>query len=94
MILLILMYTAFAVFCQYLHKLFKRPYQQRWDYLVTQYVAEKIKNSGKYFMYHNHAHEFRKYNGKIYLNAATANESDLFHEIAHIFLGILKVKTK
>ena len=35
-----------AVFCQYLHKLFKRPYQQRCDYLVTQYVAEKIKNYG------------------------------------------------
>lgn len=32
------------VFCQHLYKLFKRPYQQRCDYLVTQYVAEKIKN--------------------------------------------------
>lgn len=34
------------VFCQHLYKLFKRPYQQRCDYLVTQYVAEKIKNRG------------------------------------------------
>lgn len=28
-------------------------------------VAEKIKNGGKYFMYHNHAHEFAKVDGKL-----------------------------
>ena len=28
-------------------------------------IAEKIKESGKYFMYHNHAHEFMKYENKL-----------------------------
>lgn len=32
--------------CLYLHELFKRPYQYKFDYLVTQYIAEKIKNNG------------------------------------------------
>lgn len=31
------------------------------------------------------------YNGKIYLNTSVANASDLFHELAHIVLGSLKV---
>ena len=30
-------------------------------------VIETLSENGKYFMYHNHAHEFKKYNGKIYL---------------------------
>jgi len=28
-------------------------------------IAEKIKKCGKYFMYHNHAHEFSKENGRL-----------------------------
>lgn len=28
-------------------------------------VAKKLKESGKYFMYHNHAHEFQKENGRL-----------------------------
>ena len=28
-------------------------------------VAQKLHDCGKYFMYHNHAHEFRKENGKL-----------------------------
>lgn len=28
-------------------------------------VAKKLKAAGKYFMYHNHAHEFRKENGRL-----------------------------
>ncbi|MBR2500732.1 MAG: RES family NAD+ phosphorylase [Clostridia bacterium] len=32
--------------CQFLFNLFKRPYQYRDDYLITQYISEKIKNHG------------------------------------------------
>lgn len=32
------------------------------------------------------------YNGEIYINTSNANAQDLFHELSHIFLGILKVK--
>lgn len=32
------------------------------------------------------------FNGNIYINGSTADTSDLFHEMAHIFLGVLKVK--
>lgn len=32
------------------------------------------------------------YDGKIYINQATATEQDLYHEIAHLCMGILKVK--
>lgn len=32
------------------------------------------------------------YNGNIYINSSNANLSDLFHEMSHIFLGLLKVK--
>lgn len=32
------------------------------------------------------------YNGDIYINSSNANLSDLFHEMSHIFLGLLKVK--
>lgn len=32
------------------------------------------------------------YNGQIYINSSNANLSDLFHEISHIFLGMLKIK--
>ena len=32
------------------------------------------------------------YNGQIYINSSNANVSDVFHEMAHIFLGVLKVK--
>lgn len=31
------------------------------------------------------------HNGKIYLNRATAHNSDLYHEVAHIMMGILRV---
>lgn len=31
-------------------------------------------------------------NGDIYINSSNANISDLFHELSHIFLGILKAK--
>jgi sugar phosphate isomerase/epimerase len=30
-------------------------------------IAKKIADSGKYFMYHNHAHEFKKRDGKVIL---------------------------
>lgn len=30
------------------------------------------------------------YNGEIYINTSNANAQDLFHELSHIFLGILK----
>ena len=32
------------------------------------------------------------YDGNIYINGSNANLSDLFHEMSHIFLGLLKVK--
>lgn len=32
------------------------------------------------------------YNGQIYINSSNANVSDVFHEMAHIFLGVLKAK--
>jgi hypothetical protein len=32
------------------------------------------------------------YNGEIYINTSNANAQDLFHELSHIFLGVLKVK--
>lgn len=32
------------------------------------------------------------YNGEIYINSSNANLSDIFHEMAHIFFGALKVK--
>ena len=32
------------------------------------------------------------YNGRIYINGSNSNLSDLFHEVAHIFLGVAKVK--
>lgn len=32
------------------------------------------------------------HNGKIIINASKADLSDLFHEISHIFMGVLKVK--
>ena len=32
--------------CQYLYELFKRPYQYKNDYLITQYVSEKLKIYG------------------------------------------------
>ena len=31
-------------------------------------VAQKLKENGKYFMYHNHDGEFRRYNGKLILD--------------------------
>ena len=31
------------------------------------------------------------YNGEIYINASAANASDLFHELSHILLGVIKV---
>jgi len=31
-------------------------------------VAKTLKENGKYFMYHNHAHEFRKENGRLILD--------------------------
>lgn len=31
-------------------------------------VAATLKKNGKYFMYHNHAHEFRKVDGKLIMN--------------------------
>lgn len=35
-----------GVTCLYLIDLFKRPYQYRRDYLITQYISEKLKNNG------------------------------------------------
>jgi|GEM_PF-4428806 len=32
------------------------------------------------------------YNGDIYINSSNANVSDVFHEMSHIFLGVLKAK--
>lgn len=32
------------------------------------------------------------YNGEIYINTSNANAQDLFHELSHIFLGVLKAK--
>ena len=32
------------------------------------------------------------YNGQIYINSSNANVSDVFHEMSHIFLGVLKAK--
>lgn len=32
------------------------------------------------------------YNGQIYINSSKANVSDVFHEMSHIFLGVLKAK--
>jgi hypothetical protein len=32
------------------------------------------------------------YNGEIYVNTSNANAQDLFHELSHIFLGVLKAK--
>lgn len=38
------------------------------DFLATyRPVAQTLKENGKYFMYHNHAHEFRKENGRLIL---------------------------
>ena len=44
--------------------------EQTLEYFVKKYtpVIEALSENGKYFLYHNHAHEFRKHNGKIYLN--------------------------
>ena len=32
------------------------------------------------------------YNGEVYINTSNANVENLFHELSHIFLGILKAK--
>jgi len=32
------------------------------------------------------------YNGQIYINTSNANVEDLFHELSHILLGIVKAK--
>lgn len=32
------------------------------------------------------------YNGEVYINTSNANVDDLFHELSHIFLGIVKAK--
>lgn len=32
------------------------------------------------------------YNGEIYINTTTANAKDLYHEISHLYLGVLKVR--
>ena len=41
-------------------------------------VAETLKANGKYFMYHNHAHEFKKENGRLILEQiAESMPSDL-----------------
>ena len=40
------------------------------DYFFETYskVAQALHDAGKYFMYHNHAHEFQKYEGKLILD--------------------------
>lgn len=40
---------------------------QKFDYFVNTYkpVAQELKKNKKYFMYHNHDQEFKKYNGKL-----------------------------
>ena len=42
----------------------------RYDDFFTKYLesAKYFKENGKYFMYHNHAHEFRKMDGKLILD--------------------------
>ena len=42
----------------------------RYDDFFTKYLntAKVFKENGKYFMYHNHAHEFRKLDGKLILD--------------------------
>ena len=32
------------------------------------------------------------YNGQIYINSSNSNMSDLFHEISHVFFGMIKIK--
>ena len=43
--------------------------QTCYDAFVADYrpAAQKLKDCGKYFMYHNHAHEFQKLDGKLIL---------------------------
>lgn len=69
-------------------------FSKRYNLNITIYSAQELKEfSDKENLNLNlETTKAFVYNGNIYLNAATANESDLFHEIAHIFLGILKVK--
>ena len=44
------------------------------DFLATyRPIAQTIKENGKYFMYHNHDHEFRKENGKLILEQIAEN---------------------
>lgn len=44
------------------------------DFLATyRPIAQTIKDNGKYFMYHNHDHEFRKLNGKLILEQIAEN---------------------
>lgn len=44
------------------------------DFLATyRPIAQTLKDNGKYFMYHNHDHEFRKLNGKLILEQIAEN---------------------
>ena len=44
------------------------------DFLATyRPVAQALRENGKYFMYHNHAHEFRKLDGKLILEQIAEN---------------------
>lgn len=44
------------------------------DFLATyRPIAQTLKDNGKYFMYHNHDHEFRKDNGKLILEQIAEN---------------------
>lgn len=57
--------------CQHLNSMFSTPYKFESDYLVTQYLSEKIKNSG----YDGVMYESSVYNGKDNINLVIFNYS-------------------
>lgn len=56
-------------------------YNELSDFIEKNNINENVKNV-KAFVY----------NGDIYINSSNSDMSDFFHEISHIFLGVLKVK--
>ena len=49
--------------------------RENYDEFIRQYtpVAQILRDNGKYFMYHNHAHEFRKLEGKAIFSRMAAD---------------------
>ena len=49
--------------------------RENYDEFIRQYtpVAQILRDNGKYFMYHNHAHEFRKLEGKTIFSRMAAD---------------------